>query len=254
VDLSALLLTDGGLATACGRVVTSGETTWFEPPLPVPLVYFPPGQEPAPRPSGLGVPVVGVDLGRLDRCREKDGATEGWACLTGVWDGRSLTVADQQVPRGEARRAAQWSVPPCAPPDGGWPSSDLDENLDPNVDLHGEEVVTVTMFRPSRSQVVAVIASENPGRTEQRLRDVLGSSLCVVQSRWTGRQVEELRTTLGERHAEWLLYEWGETAAEDGQLTFAAKVVRVLPGLVAFAAGLPDGLLTVDAWLTPAEG
>jgi hypothetical protein len=79
VDLDRLLLRDGDRVFACGRVVARGEECWFEPPLPFRLPLFPPRHEPAPEPSGLGVRVEGVDLERLTRRRQKDGASEGWA-------------------------------------------------------------------------------------------------------------------------------------------------------------------------------
>src|SRR6185437_4528492 len=57
--ISDLVLREGDGLRASGRVVTDRETVWFEPPLPVPLVWRSSGNEPAPGPSEFGVPVLG---------------------------------------------------------------------------------------------------------------------------------------------------------------------------------------------------
>jgi len=253
VDLMPLIVTEGCTASACGRVVTDGHEVWFDPPLPVPLIGYAPGQEPAPRPSGLGIRVDGVDLDKLERRREKDGAVEGWTCLTGVWRDGRLTVTEQGQGVGSRREnpAPQWTVPPCNPPAGGWPAGGVDENIDVEEDLHGPEVVTVTMFRPSARQVVAVIASDDPELTRRRLAPVLGDRLCVIESRWPGEQLREIRAELDANHQEWTFYLWGEGADETGQLRFSVDLVRVVRSFAEFAAKLPDGLLLIDPWLAP---
>jgi hypothetical protein len=253
VDLTPLILTEGCKASACGRVVTAGDEVWFDPPLPVPLIYYEPGHEPAPRPSGLGVRVEGVALDRLDQRREKDGAVEGWTCLTGVWRDERLTVTEQsqRVAIRPETPEPHWTVPPCDPPTGGWPFGGADENIDVEQDLHGPEVITVTMFRPSARQVVAVIASDDPELTRRRLAPVLGDRLCVIESRWPGERLRHIRAELDARHREWLFYTWGEGADDFGQLQFTIELVRVVPSFAEFAGGLPDGLLLVDPWLSP---
>ena len=254
MDLTPLILTEGCKASACGRVVTAGDEVWFDPPLPVPLIGYAPGHEPAPRPSGLGIRVDGVDLGRLDQRREKEGAVEGWTCLTGIWRDERLTVMEQRQrvairPQNPAR---QWTVPPCDPPAGGWPAGGTDENIDVEAELRGSEVVTVTMFRPSARQVIAVVASDDPELTRHRLAPALGERLCVIESAWPGQQLRHIRAYLDAHQQEWLFYTWGEGADERGQLQFSIELVRVVPSFAEFAAELPDGLLLVDPWLSPA--
>lgn len=254
VNLDALLLHDGARASACGRVVVQGDDCWFEPPLPVPAVFYPPGREPAPKPSGVGVRVEGVDLERLSRWRQKDGTTEGWACLGGTWDGDRLIVREQGPDtNGSPGPTAIWELPPCPPPPGGWPRGGIDENieLEDDEDLDGPEVVAVTLFRPSSRQVVAVIASEDPSLTRRRLGASLGERLCVVPSKWTRAQVLDVRGQLDDHSHEWALFGCGESRGEDGQVQISAEVVRVLPAFAEFAAGVPDGLLAVDPWLAP---
>jgi len=91
VDVSGLVLRDGDAVRASGRVVAVDGATWFDPPLPVPAVAYTPGRQPPPRPSGLGVPAIGVDLARLDKRWEKQGAVEG--CGQGLGNiGRDVAV------------------------------------------------------------------------------------------------------------------------------------------------------------------
>ena len=98
VDVAGLLLEEDDRCVAFGRVVdVSGQTT-FEPPLAMALPHYRLGQTPAPRPSGLGVAVRGVDSTRLLDRREKDGASEGWATLTGRWREDELAVVADGAP------------------------------------------------------------------------------------------------------------------------------------------------------------
>jgi len=77
----------------------------------------------------LGVTAVGVDMGRLQHRREFGGAVEGWASVTGQWDGSALHV-DQQADPVQPQPVAPVETPPCAPPAGGWPTVAENENLD----------------------------------------------------------------------------------------------------------------------------
>lgn len=254
VDLYRLMLRDGDRASAWGRVVAVGDECWFEPPLPVLLPYFPPGHEPAPKPSGIGVRVEGVDLEKLEGRRHKEGATEGWTCLSGTWRNDRLIVQEQEDHHNATTSPSDlWQLPPCDPPDGGWPTIGTDEDLEfeETVDLQGPEVVAVTMFHPGSRHIVAVIASEDPELTRRRLAALPDSGLCVVRSNWTRAQVLDVRGHLDAHFDDWAMVECGETAGADGQLELSVRVVRVVSGLADFAAVVPDGLLAVDAWLVP---
>jgi len=158
-----VVLTSGAEASAYGRVVAVPQGMCFEPPMWASLVHYPPGAEPAPRPSGRGVPVGGVDLDRLEGRREKDGAVEGWATLTGIWQDTGLQVRRQQ-PGGAApeRRSPVWTVPPCSPPLGGWPAqatpntSEFESVL---LELSSTgAIVQRTMFSPPDAAQVLVLA------------------------------------------------------------------------------------------------
>jgi hypothetical protein len=251
--LDHALLVDGTAASATGRVFSDGETMMFEPPLPVALPGYQPGTEPPPRPSHLGVPVVGVDLGALDRRREKAGAIEGWAHLSGVWQDGGLLVQSQEPPIFRVDpRSPRWSEPPCPPPLGGWPHGAVNENLEAG-DLQQADtsIVALALFRPSSTQVVLVIASTEPSRVQAKLQEPFGQRLCVIPSRWTKDQVRDAAEQLRINMDRWQIYISGETVTEDGQTLVEAATVRVLPAMVDWARPLPDGLVKITPWLAP---
>jgi hypothetical protein len=110
---SDLVLREGDRVRASGRVITEGDTAWFDPPLPVPLVWRGPGREPTPRAGRFAVPVVGVDPASLDYRRATSNVVDGWATRTGTWRQDRLLV-ERQEPRESARESApRWSRPPC---------------------------------------------------------------------------------------------------------------------------------------------
>lgn len=99
MDVTALLLEPGDRCVAFGRVVRAAGRTVFEPPpFPTPAGHRP-GQEPAPRPSGSGVEVRGVDEAQLLDRREQEGALEGWVSLTGTRRADDIEVLDQRLER-----------------------------------------------------------------------------------------------------------------------------------------------------------
>jgi hypothetical protein len=121
-------------------------------------------------------------------------------------------------------------------------------------DLQGTgAAVAVTLFRPSKDQAVLVVAASDQAAVEARLRPQLGVLLCVVPSRWTKAQLDEIRDYLWERHEQWQLYEWGSHHTEDGQARMTARLARVLPQIGAWADSLPAGILALDPWLAPQQ-
>jgi hypothetical protein len=252
MDLSRSVLTNDCTAMASGRVVACDGEMWFGPASGMKaLPSHPPGREPPPGRSGSDIRVRGVDLSRLDKRWEKGGAIEGWATLRGTWYDEELTVTDQTRPGypSEPEDVPRWDVPPCAPPQGGWPRGRYRDVTGNDVDLEGRETVTVVIFRPTRRSEVVVIASEAAEVTRARLLPHLGDHLCVVQSRWTRGQVHEVREQLHAR-ARWITS--GETPTEDAQPQITAELLFVSADFSAYAAAVPDDLLRVSVWLTPA--
>ena len=252
VDLRPLMLREGCRVQASGRVIAVAGEVWFEPPLPVPLEAYTSGHEPAPKRSGLGIPVRGVDLGGLERRRSKDRALEGWAQLTGHWSAGELVVAEQDAPSWLVRPEPRWDNPPCEPPAGGWPHGRRDENLEPPRDLEGHPaVVGVMLVRPSPTQVVLVVVSTEPDQTREQLAACHLSRSCVVASRWTRAQVHEAQSQLATGLASWRIYQTAQTHGQDCQIRLEAAAVEVVPEFAEWASTVPDGLLQVRVWLAP---
>jgi hypothetical protein len=252
VDLSALILRDGSRARATGQVIGYRGEVWFDPPLPVPAVAYAPGHEPAPRPSGIGVLTSGVDLDRLRFRVEKDGAVAGLATLTGVWRDGCLHVVEQsEEPLDPEPWRPFWSTPPCPPPTRGWPQVPEGSNIEPSPPESIPGRVSVVIFRPTPTQVVLVVATSQPDAAEALLRPIYGDALCVVASRWSPDQVEAVRQALHEHWEEWGVYQFGDQAGEDAQVTVSAKVVRVLPEMAEWSLTLPYGIVEVTPWLGP---
>lgn len=253
MDLERLVLRDGDLVGAAGRVVAVAGEVRFEPPLPRHLVYFPPGSEPAPVFSGVGVASHGVDLSALHDRFDKDGAVEGFATLHGRWDGGALQVTGQGPPRWPTEPIRPRLEPPGPAPAGGWPHGRVEENLDVPQELVGDPaVVGVLLVRPSATQVVLTVVSTDPEGTHARWSSVFPGRLCVVASRWTRELVETVRDQAQTLMPQWQAYQAGFGGfGDDCQPVITLKVVQVLPALVTWSAGVPEGLLEVGAWLTP---
>jgi hypothetical protein len=216
--------------------------------------------QPLNRPRSEAVPVTGADFDAVADRYELDGEVEGWATVTGTWSGHLLRIDQQTVSRPWAPPGpAKWQVPPCPPPPGGWPHGFNGSrrglgNLD--VDLADLKetgaAVTVVTFRPGDDdQAVLVVAAGDPPAVEARLRPQLGSSLCVVPSRWTKSELDAVRGHLRGRFWDWRLYGLGTCTLNDAQAQVHAKLTMVTPQIAAWAASLPPGILRLDSWLLP---
>ncbi|GIH16111.1 hypothetical protein [Rugosimonospora africana] len=251
--ISDLVLREGDGLRASGRVVADGETVWFEPPLPVPLLWRSPGSEPAPRPSEFGVPVLGVDLANLDDRRATSGGVEGWVTLTGTWRRDRLLVERQEPGGGRTDRSApQWRRPPCPPPQGGWPKGETNDNIRVATDVLATLTITsLAVFRPSAHQAVLVVATDEPEHAEAVLRPICGDRLCIVRSRWTKEQLNDASERLRAEMRAWMIYGSGQSVSQDGQAVLTVKLTHVLPSFAQWADTLAEGLLSVTPWLVP---
>jgi hypothetical protein len=257
VDAESLVLADGDEVTAWGRLVRDDRAIWFEPPLPVPLVYW---QDPPVRRPGRGaVTVAGASLDHVADRRERDGLAEGWATLTGTWSSGGLEVVGQDPrarPADDQDDLGDWDVPPCPPPTGGWPRSGRGREHDNlSFDLADLEqtgaAVAVTTFRPGKRQLVLVVAAADIEAVEAQLRPQLGARLCVVPSQWTRPELRAVLDHLSGRWEDWNIYSAGEINTSQGQAQVTARLARVLPEMAAWAAPLPDGILALRPWLIP---
>lgn len=146
-------------------------------------------------------------------------------------------------------------APPCPPPPHGWPivlrRSDVELGYDlGDLELTGA-AVAVTLFRLGPNRAVLVVAAGDVAAVEPRLRPQLGESLCVVPSRWTKAQLDTVGDYLHYQWELWRLYGLGLHNTDDGQPHMAARLVRVLPEIAAWAATLPNDVLLLEPWLMP---
>jgi hypothetical protein len=71
--------------------------------------------------------------------------------------------------------------------------------------LERHAVTSVALYRPSRRQVVVVLAAENPGRVRAALRARYGARLCAP-SRWSVSQIDDVLSRLRTETRRWLLW------------------------------------------------
>ena len=247
MDVDGLVVHDGDLAAASGRLVRNQAGDWFDSELPV---AEPGGRPRRVRPvSPFAIRIAGADFDDLAGHFEDDGVVEGFARVTGIWSGDQLQVQRQGVPKGMAIRPPLWIIPPCPAPAGGWPrhGGRLRVNLDDLLDTGA--AVAVTVFRPGPDQEVLVVAATDLDTVEARLRPEFGQRLCVVASRWTTEELDAVCAHLHARQRAWNLFQLGQSTGEDGQACIAAKLTRVMPEIAVWVASLPAGIVSLDPWL-----
>ena len=261
MDVEAFVVREGDDVTASGRLVQNSDGDWFEPALPRRL---PAGVERRVAAPWRGaVRIAGASFDDLIDRFEHDGAVEGFAKVVGVWSHEQLRAVRQTVPENAPHADPRWDTPPCPPPAGGWPhlgwergawgrgEHNLDYDLGDLMDTGA--AVAVTTFRPSEDQAVLVVAAADRDAVEGRLRPQLGELLCVVASRWTKAELDDVRAHLHAQWEEWNLYQLGPSNGEDGQTCMAASLTRVLPEIARWASALPPGILALDPWLRRAD-
>jgi len=115
-------------------------------------------------------------------------------------------------------------------------------------------ITNITQFRVDATHGVYVVTAEDPGLAERTLLPLYDGGVCVVASRYTPQQLEQIRHRLHEemRSRAWPITMHGDTSDADGQPMLIVQLAWVVPGMVEWAATLPDGILYLEAWLRPA--
>lgn len=115
--------------------------------------------------------------------------------------------------------------------------------------VEGSALVT-GMWSGGRLEVEQqTIPPSRPGHS-----DIHGPPPRTVPGRWTDAQAGAVRGHLDRQYEHWGIYRLGRRRAGDGQPYVAARLVRVLPEIAAWAASLPCGILLLDPWLKPVRG
>jgi len=260
-DFHALVLGDGDVVMAAGRVVSvPGRPVRLCAPAPQ-AKNFGVASLADPAYCEFGVDLHGADLGRLSQRRAQHGAVEGYAEVDATYRRGELTGRAQRA-RVPAAQVLAEVVPPCLAPPGGWPAGARDENLDLQPVLaygaaHPGTVLMPAQLRPSRTQVLAyVLTLGDPVPVMAALRPAYGARLCVVRSRWDDAQLTRaaqaltLDTATARTGEEYAVGRGG--FAPDAQLQVEVSLTRVTVRIARVAAGQPPGLVRLQPWLRPA--
>jgi hypothetical protein len=146
MDVDGLVVRDGDQAAATGRLVRNDRGDWFEPAM---WIAEPGGLSRRVRPVWDGaIRVAGADFDAVVRRFEADGAVEGWATVTGTWSGGQLRVEAQDAPAPEPPGPARWVMPPCPPPDGGWPVTPRRGDVELSFDLAASLPSGIVVLEP----------------------------------------------------------------------------------------------------------
>jgi hypothetical protein len=235
--------------TGWGRLVADADGEWLDLARFHDLVRR---SGPAPR-SARSVRLIGADFDAVPTEFGPENAVPGHATITGIWLGEAIEVQSQSPAGPPPRALPNWTTPPCPPPAGGWPRGTRDENLVFDLgDLPTSgAAVTAGTFRPSPEQAVLVVAASDIDAVKTVLQPQLPERLCVVPSRWTRAQLDEVRARFHDHWDDWALDSCGEPADEHGQPFIEVHLVRVTAELADWADTLPDGLLKLVPLLTP---
>lgn len=258
------LLQDGQTVEASGRVVSvPGKPLRFCAPESFSAVAYAPGREPAPAWCPLGVNVTGVTMATLTMRRTKNGASEGWGYLRGTYQAGTVAVSLQSAQRVLPDSYQSLTTPPCPAPTAGWQRSAPGSNQPAITDkmwaynsAHPGQVVTSSIFRPSATNAVVVIAVADMDAARAALPDAPGS-LCLVQSRFTRAQITQAQQPFSrdlQSHptdGAGVVVTSGEGVAKDGQVELDVEVVRITPTVLAWAQAAPARLVHLTSWLQP---
>ena len=257
------VLRDGDRVHAVGQVVSvPHRPVRFCAPVAEALLGDTGGQEPAPQYCPVGVDLVGANLAMLSDRREKDGAIEGRADITGVYRAGAVTVSTQATPPTPGITAPAPDSPPCPAPAGGWPRGPRGENIDTAAASsyaarHPGSVQQIAMLRPSENQVVGLVLSTgNPATIQAALQAPMRNRVCVIRTRYTKAQIAATSTAfrfgspvMKAAHVDGT----GHGLSHDGQPTFVVELPIVTRSVADLADRQPAGLVVLDAWLTPTQ-
>ncbi|MFC6155879.1 hypothetical protein [Kribbella jiaozuonensis] len=177
----------------------------------------------------------------------------GYLSVVGVWGDESIEVEElsAELPPRETR--AVWREPPCPPPPGGWRHGVVE--LDADVHDRGPSgpIIHITIFRPSADQEVLVVAATDVDAVIRQLSPKLPGQLCVVPSRFTRAQIDEVYDVLHARWRDWRLETFGTGSDDQAQPYIPATMFRVTADLAEWVDALPEGLVRLEPTLVPAS-
>jgi len=239
----------GDRVRTCGRFVTGPDGDWLDVARVHDLTFKPSGWK-----SHLSIRLIGADV----EAAFADAATNrapGFVSVVGTWRGDIIEVEEQSTDIPALEPLARWTDPPCPPPRGGWRRDVVTFELDFDLgDLQASgAIVDQVIFRPSPDQEVLVVAAGDVDQVIRRLSPKLPDQLCVVPSRFTRAQIDELYDVLHAHWQAWRLESFGTGADAQAQPFVMVEPFRVTAEMAEWADTLPSGLLRLRPAISPAQ-
>lgn len=243
-----LVFEAGDRVRTWGRLVTGSDGDWLDVARVHDLLIKPPGWK-----SDRSIRLIGTGAVPIDVAPN---GIPGYVSVVGVWRDESIEVEAQRQKMLPREPRADRTDPSCPPPHAGWRHDVLD--LGPDFDFSDLDssgaIVHRAIFRPSADQEVLVVAATDVDVVTRRLSPHLPDQLCVVPSRFTRAQLDELRDILLARWQEWRVESFGTSSDAQAQPFIMAQPFRVTAEMAAWADTLPEGLLRLRPAISPVEG
>jgi len=176
----------------------------------------------------------------------------GHVSVIGTWHDESIEVEAKSSELPAQEPFADCTDPPCPPPPRGWRPAALVYDLDYGDLESSGAMINRVIFRSSADQEVLVVAATDVGAVTRQLSPQLPDQLCVVPSRFTSAQLDEVRDVLLAHWREWRLESFSTGADVQAQPFVTAQLFRVTPEIADRADSLPAGLFRLRPALSPA--
>jgi hypothetical protein len=241
-----LVFEAGDRVRTWGRFVAGADGDWLDLARVHDLIFRPAGWK-----SDRSIRLIGADAEEV-RTGWAPNRVPGYISVVGTWREESIEVEEQSAELPARERFAAWRDPPCPPPPGGWRRDVLPWNLDCGDLESSGAMVGRVVFRPSADQEVLVVAASDLDAVTRQLSPHLPHQLCVVPSRFTRAEIDEVCDVLLARSREWRLESFGTGADGQAQPFITAELFRVTAEMAEWADMLPERLLRLRPALRPA--
>ncbi|MEV0793596.1 hypothetical protein [Kribbella sp. NPDC050459] len=243
-----LVFAVGDRVRTCGRLVVRADGDWLDVARVHDLTFRPPDWK-----SDRSIRLTGVDVDAVFSDAPPN-RVPGDVLVVGIWRDQIIEVEAQTTEIPAPEPLAQWTDPPCPPPRGGWRRDVVTFELDFDLgDLRASgAIVNQVIFRPSLDQEVLVVAATDVDEAIRRLSPKLPNQLCVVPSRFTRAQIDELYDVLHAHWRAWRLESFGTGADAQAQPFVMVEPFRVTAEMAEWADTLPEGLLRLRPAISPA--
>ena len=132
----------------------------------------------------------------------------------------------------------------------GWRHGPVDLNFDLGDLQSSGAMVHPVIFRPSEDQEVLVVAATDVDAVTRQLSPKMPRQPCVVPSRFTRAQLDEVYDVLLANWRDWRLESFGTSSDEQAQPFIATMMFRITAEIAEWADTLPEGLVRLDPTLT----